>query len=224
MKKLLSIFLALILVLSFAACTSSEDVKGKVDSKSDALTEKNDDEFKIGLGNSTANTYKNEFIGVSCTLDSDWTFLTQEEIYELNNLTNDMLDEKIAESIESANLIYDMQATTEAGDNVAANIEKLSILNSAIHDEESYIDASLPQLKTSLEDIGITVTKSEKIELEFIGKKTFGCYIVGTASNGVTIYEKLACIKKGSYVYVVAAASSTDGKVDEILNQFKAID
>lgn len=66
-------------------------------------------------GEMNGGVYTNEFLAIGCTLDSNWTYLTDEEIAELNRSTTEQLsDEEMRAAMEDASL-QDMFAQADGG-------------------------------------------------------------------------------------------------------------
>ena len=108
MKKFLCLFLAVVLLASLCGCfggNGTDDVRGDIASES---TIQNENEPEFSLGKATSNTYNNDFLGISCTLPTEWAFYTDEQILELNNIVGTIVDEDIAERLKNANTIYDI--------------------------------------------------------------------------------------------------------------------
>ena len=148
-----------------------------------------------------------------------WVFHTEEDIKKLNNLTVDMLDENIAEMIEKATIIYDMQVSEQAtGNNASINLEKLPSYSSALLTPETALKNQIPAMKTSLENVGATVEKIEYQKIELDGKEYDGIYSV-SVYNGVKMEQNAISFKKGDYL-VYLTVTSTQSNIDTLLSYF----
>lgn len=239
MKKLLALILSILMLVSFAACGSSDsddDVRGDLtdDTSSTNSTDSNDSDLDVednnssnseefSFGNATGKKYENEYLGIGCELDSEWTFYTDEQIAELNNITTSNLDEVTAEAIENANVIYDMYAITAKQDTINVNLEKMSGFGASVIDVDTYIDTALPQLKDAMAQMGVTVVKCEKTSLSFAGQ-TVGGIAMEISANGVSAYQKMACIKKGKYIAIIGVATYNTDNTDSLLSKFYSLD
>lgn len=234
MKKLLALILALVMVFTFAACgssTSDEEIRGNItgqNSQTDTDSETNNSEtndsseVKFSIGNASGNKYESNFIGIGCLLDSGWTFYTDAQIAELNNITAETLGDDYISQVEKANLVYDMYATNASGDTINVTLEKLSGLTGVIN-AETYVDTCIPQLKTSMSQMGVTLEKCEKTQFAFAGKIVDGISIVMSA-NGNYAYQKIACLKRGSYIAVIGFSTYTTDSTDALISKFYSLD
>lgn len=216
MKKILVCLLTLALVLSFAACGSTSNVRGEV---SYQPTEKVEEEFDIG--SSVGNTYKNKFIGIQCTLDSNWTFLTDEEIRAQNESTLGMVGEEYKDALANASVVYDMVAThANQTDTVNVVMEKMTVANMLIT-EEQYLSLSKDSAIGGLQSMGFVIDSSEVTKIQFAGAEHYALVLKGNYA-GISFYETLVVIKCSGYIAAVTVGTwNVDGCMD-ILNQFKA--
>jgi len=229
MKKLLALLLALVMLLSLAACGSSdddeEDIRGSVSSDKDKDKDKDKDDDKkdeVEIGTTKNNTYKNEFAGIKCTLDSDWTFLTDEEIKANNETTYGLLGSQYEEAIKNASVFMDMMAQHSNGmDSVNVTIEKLSGI-AASYTETEYAEASKSVKKSAFEQLGMKNVTLAVEEGTFLGEDHIIMNISGTYS-GRTMYEKLALVKCGNYMVLVTACTWGENGCQDILDQFKPL-
>jgi len=211
MKKLFCILLVTLMLLGLCACS-----KGNIgDSFIPTPTEP-----EFSLGSSSNNTYKNDFIGLSCTLPSEWVFLTDEEILELNDLVGDMAGDQIKEALENATVIYDMYATANGGLNsVNVTMEKLNVVQSASYTPKSYMEAQFDALKSALENMGCS-NVNIRYEKIVVDGKTFDGAKVTASISGVPFYETLFCFKQDRYMVNVAIGAAQTDNTAEILACF----
>lgn len=220
MKKLFALLLALIMVFCFTACADDDDVRGDVSSGSNNST--SSEEATFDTGKVSSNKYTNKFLGISCELGSDWTFMTDEEIKENNKQALNMMDnEDYAEALQNASTFTDMMAThSNQTDTLGITFEKLTGVNLTIS-EDKYIDSTKDVLKSSLESMGmqnVTLTTGKD---NFAGKKH--SYVAISAQySGISVYEKIVVVKKGNYVAIVAACTWKTNGCDDVLSLFKA--
>lgn len=228
MKKIIALLLAALMMFMLVSCGDDTSVRGEIGendaTNSDAAaSESTDSETDLKLGSSSNNTYENKFLGIGCKLDSNWTFLSDAEIREANNLTQDLLDDELAEQLENASVIYDMQATkADSSANIVLNIEKIGSLSGALMSEEEYANSTLDGLKSGLESAGLSNIEASVTSVTFAGKEHAAIVVSGEA-YGVKVYEKIVCFKKGKYVAAVAFASYVNDTTDEMLSYFYAI-
>lgn len=244
MKKILIFALTSIMLLSFCACASDvdeDDVRGTKIENSDS--DKNvDDETKeedpvetqatvaptamddsseneFALGTTSGLIYENEFIGIGCTLPSGWTFYTDEQIKELNNITTDMAGEEIAELIKNSNVVYDMLAVnSNQMDTINVVFEKVDM----DLDITEYIDLGLPAAKTALENMGGTNITTNIGTLTIDGKE-FTSVDIECDFQGIKLYQTQFYTKRDKYVVAITAGTYYENKLADILDGFYLI-
>lgn len=179
-----------------------------------------EEEDSFGLGDAENNTYWNETMSIGCTLDENWYFYTREEILELNGMTAEMLDDTLAEAMREAGAMMDMYAMNlVTGATVNVNLERLSLSNSLLISETSYIKLSEESLCTVLGQMGCENVQVETGTMEFLGKE-HACARVSAEISGVQMYETIAVIKTGRTMIVVTSASFYEDITEEVLSCF----
>ena len=179
-----------------------------------------EEEDSFGLGDAENNTYWNETMSIGCTLDENWYFYTREEILELNGMTAEMLDETLAEAMREAGAMMDMYAMNlVTGATVNVNLERLSLSNSLLISEASYIKLSEESLCTVLGQMGCENVQVETGTMEFLGKE-HACARVSAEISGVQMYETIVVIKTGRTMIVVTSASFYEDITEEVLSCF----
>ena len=193
----------------------------EADGASDAGSEL-EAEDDVSLGTNDGTIYENAYFGIGCKLDDQWVMQTDEQILELNNLVADKVSDKFAEVFESGVVITDMMATNvNQVDTVNTGIEKLNG-GAMLVDENKYIELSDPQVVEMLGSMGIENITSTRMETEVAGKKRATLLIQGEYS-GVPVYEKMVCIKKSGYMFVITTCTWGEDKTDEVLSNFYEI-
>ena len=176
------------------------------------------DEFGIGV--SQGNTYWNDAVKLGCTLDESWYFYTDEEILEQNAETAGKLKGDLAEAVKEAGSLMDMMAlNTETGENVNVNLERLSIANSLLVDEDKYIEPSAASLGSALEQVGIEGLDLRTDKIAFLGEE-HPCIRISGKIQDVPLYETLVVVKTGRTMIVVTACSYLEDTTEEILSCF----
>ena len=152
--KRIALLLVFVMALLLVSCSGNNDVRGEV----------------IELGSTSDNKYENKFFGIGCKLNDDWTFLSNGEIREMNDITNDMGDDEMASTLETAEIIYDMSAvkSNSSGD-IVINIENLGIISSATMKEEEYAAASIEGVKSTFEELQATNINAKEDSVTFAG-------------------------------------------------------
>lgn len=218
MKKLLSLFLILVMVLAFCGCEDEKDVKKKTPS---TVTTQNDNGFSIGTVD--GKTYRNEFLGLSFTIPDGWTFYTQEQILQLNQLTSNMVSEEIAEALENANVVYDMFAqelTTGSSINVVLEKQSAEIIETL--DIKNALELQVPTIKATYTGIGYTDINTEYQKVTLDGKEFDALYLTAKL-NGTDMYCYAICYKITSRLVNVTVCTMGTNNLDTLLECFTLI-
>lgn len=220
---LTGIIYILTLLLSFGTGSgSAKEVRGMV---TPLATEEPATEAAspmLSLGSSRGNHYSSSYLGIQCTLDDSWTFLSDEEIREQNNLTQELLGEKYQKELESADTLQDMMATQVDGVNtINITLTKLSGAE-LFASEEDCARAAKDVAVDGLGEMGITVVFADVAEVTFAGEKHYCLQISGTYM-GYEVYETTVCMKRGNYMAAINACTWITNETAELLNYFEAI-
>ena len=203
MKRATTLLLALVMVFTLAAISPA------------ARAEDN-----FGTGTIQDNVYWNETMKIGCALDETWYFYSEEEIMEANGTTAEVLEGEIAEMIENGGTLTDMFAQNlETGATLNVVFERVSLPDSLLYNEKSYIEAGIPTLEDAFAQMGIEDVAFTTQEMEFMGETHCVLLITGMYS-GVPIYEQLAVVKDGRNFTVVTVVSVMEGEAEEVLSSF----
>ena len=216
MKKLISGILVLMLML-LAAC-GEQDIRGsKIDSNANA----EESEFSVGKINGLV--YENAFIGIGCKLDSNWSFSSDEEIRQMNNITTDIMGAEYQEILENADIVYDMAAIHANGlDNINVNLQKVNPLQLAALDLNAHYETQFDMLRDAFENMGYT-----NIRLE-VGQVTIGGENLPVLFNRADIGEYTICqvciaIKCNGYLANVTVSTFDESTLNDLLACFYLI-
>lgn len=207
MKKTVSLVALLLAVVMLCGC-------GAGSSNGD------DTSAPFEMGKVAGNQYTNNFLGITCTLDEQWTFYTDEQIKEANDIATDMMGEDIAEQLENARIVYDMMASSQSGASVSVNIENMS-LSGLVVTAEAYLSSQMDSVKTGLEQMGFSDVTVENKTYEFAGNSEEGLYIRASV-NGVIFEEAIVALKRGMR-FANISVGTVGGDLDSILALFKAV-
>ena len=246
LKRILAGVLALVMVLSFAACSEKKESGSKKDKETTATTDMWNSEVVVettapyeteeptveatepaaengfSIGTNSGNTYMSEFIGVKCTLDENWVLMTDEEIRAQNEATLGLLGDEYEKLLANAVNAYDMMATNvNEMDTVAVLLEKLSGVN-VLLTEVQYIEASKDMAVAGLEQMGFTIEAADVITVQFAGAEHTALSITGNYL-GVPVYECVVAVKCGEYVACVTACTWLENTCMDVLNLFQPI-
>lgn len=239
MKKIVSLILAALMLLSMTACGSKPaDVRGEVQTAATEApktteaqpsaeaepetTEAAEAEEDVQLGTTASNTYTNKFLKLSCTLDSDWVFYSDEEIREINQIAQDALGEKYAEQVKKADSLQDMYAANyENGCTLNITMSRIGAMGLVLT-PDTYADAAMPQLAPALESAGMTDVKIEKGTVEFAGETATALFIQ-TTNQGYPFFETMVILERGGYIVCITSASYIEDTTMDALNAFTKI-
>ncbi len=214
MKKLLALLLALMMVFSFAACGEKETADNKTDAG---------DKSSFTFGTVENNVYENEFIGIGCELPSAWTFYSEEDIMELNNITMSYMDEDFQEAIENATLLYDMYAQSSNGlNNINVVLQKIPQIQLDTLDLEDTFELGFNQAKTALENMGYT-NVSFKGEKRKVCGKEMPIGVITSQIGGMPLTQLQFAIKCDGYLASVTISDYTSDGSD-LLGLFYSLD
>lgn len=228
-KRIVSILLVAMMLLTLAACGSKEDLKGEVSDNNisapstdvnasvitDTTTGETGETEEFQAGSVTGKTYENKSLGLGINLPGDWTFLSAKELAEQNGITYSG-----SGPVESGNVLYEaMGISGDKTSNIIVNFEDLGAVNGLTMTAESYIDIVLPQLEKSYTDVGMTLVNSGKIDVT-IGGKTFKAIKVECDYNGVKVYQNMICVKTGKYMGVIGISGTGANQMDTLLSSF----
>lgn len=243
MKKLLTLTLALLVVLSLCACggpaasvsggetsvpTTEPSAEPTTEPSTAATTEATEvpteDEEDPRLGSYADGVYINDYLGVRCALDENWTVFSAQELASLNGMVAELMtDEDLAEQLASSNSVQLFYAMADEGlVTLNIGIENLGILYGTLLDEQSYADRSVDLLVSALESAGMENVTAGTTTVTFAGGEHVCVTVHGTFYD-VDVYEQIVCVKMGSYMALYTAASYYEDITTDLLDLFTAI-
>ena len=215
MKQILGMPVLLALLLILTACGAGKAADGT----GEAVPE-------LQMGEMSGGVYANAFLGIGCSLDSDWTYLTNEEILELNTAAAEqMTDEELREMLETADVIQDMYAQADGGRvSMAVCFEKLDAANGAVTDEAAYLEAAIPVLEQGLTETGVTDMTIEELTETLAGEEHQAVKFSGMLDAETPIYQEQVYLKKGSYMAIITLCSAGEDITARLAAMFHALD
>ena len=205
MRKKMGCLLALMALLSaLTACggDSAEDVSGTLPPETPMTPE----ETEFQSGRVEGGTYTNEFLSVACQLGDEWTYLTDEEIAQLNGEIGESLTDEELSEMFSINVIF----------------EDMGVLYGAALDEDAYINLVMPTLEDALMQAGMSDIQVEAGSMEFAGADHSTLRVTSTISE-IPVYELMVCVKEGNYMGVITLASYLEDTTEEMAALFTAL-
>ena len=154
-------------------------------------------ERQLSLGSFSGSTYTNSYAGFGCTLDGSWTFADAQQLQQLTEASAGLVSEADVEnyfSTTNTTSLTDMYAeSSEMMATVNVLYAKVSVAERLAYstlDEEGVIDATLAQseqLKSIYESMGVSITSTEKVLVNFLGEEHYAMKTV-TDTGGVAGY------------------------------------
>ena len=232
MKKIITLILILSLVL--CGCGGSKEPAGQVTPQTEAsATEAPQAEEKaLSIGRIEGGVYTNEYIGIGCEMDENWSIYSAEELQQLPGNVQELMEgSDMAEAMESYPQIFDMQAEN-VNDLLSVNVVYTKVgmqerLMYATMSEEDVIDTVLAQsdmIIQSYEQAGMTIKTMEKIKVTFLGEEHFATY-TEAESQGVPIYMvQLMNYHLGAYGVTMTCTSYMENNTQTILDMFYVVE
>ncbi len=216
MKRFLSLSLAVLMLLSFAACGESKIVSKKesesIDSTTEAQTINPMSEpttitlplhETITFGKLTDISYENEYFGFGIEVPSNWSTKPISEIATLNNTDADTIQnnfESVAGNMHAGYLFYSIDDNT--GNNISVTIENLDLFNDQNMTPEKYLKTSEPLIKQVYANMGATNIDIE-ISTVNIGNNTYDCLSSVFNIDGEETDQLIVVIQKDHYLAVI---------------------
>lgn len=226
MKKVIGLLLVFMMIFAVCGCGASEtDIRGEyTGSSADEMPETDILSKEFSLGETSGKTYRNEFIGIGCDLSEDWSFYTDEQIKELNNISIDMMGEDAKEIIENATIVYDMYATDSGGfNNINVNLEKVNPAQLLALDLAESLEEQFPVIEESLSNMGYENLNHEISTIEIDGKAMVAMYLSGQI-NGVDSYQVCFQKKCNGYLANITLSTFFEDNLSQLASSFYWLD
>ena len=191
--------------------------------------ESGDAEFEFGT--TSGGTYENRFFGIGCTLDENWTFVSDEVLNASHAELADRTDnEKLKEVLSSTGSLTDMFASADNGLlSINVTLENMGVLYGLTMDEDTYVDQILPIYVDQMNQVGIfSDFSAEKSTVMLAGQertaiRSHGFRMVEGMDEGVEFYMVQAFIKAGNYMAVITLGSCLEDVTDTLASYFYAL-
>lgn len=214
MKKSVCLLLAALMLVALFGC-GTDHIRGEIVGGDETPSEP-----EFSLGTTTGKTYKNDFLGISCTLPDGWVFYTDAQIRELNNLTGEYLDEDVAQVLANATIVYDMFAqNTVQGATMNINMEKLNVVQVVGLDIKKTLEAQIDALKSTYENMGCTDIQAGYQKIKVDGKD-FDALRITAKMQGVDMFVVTFAFLRGNYLANVSICSVQTDQIGDILDYF----
>ena len=241
MKKKLCLFLALVLVLSLAACGEKPEVGGEVkpnDQLFDTIPagvvqekEPEETEKDLSLGRMEGGIYTNEYAGFTCELDSNWAFMSAVELQQVPATVTDAISgSELADALENTQQFMDMQAENVT-DLTTMNVlyQKMSMQERLLYatmSEEQVLENILTQKDMLIEayaQAGIYVSSMTVVKVNFLGQERYAMRTEATMQDVPYYILQLYEVNLGTYSVTTTVASFIEDRTESLLDLFQPL-
>ena len=181
------------------------------------------------LGRIQGGVYVNEYMGISCELDSAWEFYTAEELQELPENVSELFKDTAMED-QMSNLTYITDMSAENADEMTSmNIiyQKMGIQERLAFSgmtNSDVVDSMLSTQKDFLVETyaqaGINVQEMYKKTVTFCGEERdalyMACDVAGIAYYALQLFD----YSLGDYAVTMTVTSFVEDKTDSLLTLF----
>lgn len=213
MKKLLAILLCIAMLTALTACGDNEIPE--------TLRGEQSTQKEFALGQTSGLNYENQFIGIGCTLSSDWTFYTDAQIRQLNNQTADLAGDVYEDLMANTNMVYDMWAKNANNtDSINVILEKSTVATVENFDFQKNYELVFPSMKQGFENMGYTDIQYTFQTISLDGKTLSG--VLTTANYGYgTMYQKQFAVPcDNGYIATVTVSAFDIDRTDHYISSF----
>lgn len=182
-------------------------------------------EFRRGTVD--GQTYTSEFLGLVCTVPAEYSYLSDSEMAELNQLAADSLtdSELVAEMrqrLEDGAQVQDMYAMTEGG------LQTVNVMLSKLESEgevdmAAFADLAADEVKRAYQSIGMSQIEASHETVDFMGGQYEGIYMTAIYEESAPVYCQQVYMQQGGYVCVISLVSYVDDHIAEMMDFFAPI-
>lgn len=207
MKKIISLILVICLMAGVLAACGGQ---------SNTPTEPAPNTAEYTRGTTGDTSWSSPWIGLSYTLNDEFTFTSEEQFTELMQITADVIlvDDNGNSIVDYSKLdiVYEMMATGKDGSNVIVICEK----NKNGYTPQAYMNA----VKIQLRQAGMEYTFSAMTEYT-IGGKTMSRFDATTNAYGPTMYQTYLLMMQGDRMVQIVASSTNKAMIETMFGAFK---
>lgn len=225
MNKTTVFLLALAMTVMLASCGTAEDKIGEISTGEAEISEKETtaettEPETAAKGENSGTTYRNDSAGIMCELDDSWTLYSEEELAMLAGSVTEVLnDDGFEKLVEAGVCLYDFYAYREDGANLNITIAKIAGLESV--DEKKYVETVSEGITESMSGAEFKIRDVEIEETLFAGERHSMVH-VSLEYQGNALFERIAFIKKGAYVFQITSATYFEDSTAELMDMFTA--
>ncbi len=221
MKKIISLLLVLITVLSLSACTGHIP-KEEVDEFIKEISDEQVFDSDFLLGSVNGQTYRNEFIGLEFTADDGWEYLNYEEILKLNNPNSEPVFDDSEDLFKNTDFINPIYASNNTGSDVSFILEKLPNLDPSTYIAIDILEPLIPEMKKSYEESGAT-NFSYEIKNNTVDGKVVDTFVIECTINSMNMCQLIFTVPLPDYLVSISITAPSKSEAEDLLNNFKWI-
>lgn len=226
MRKLIALLLVILQISVMCACGNTDEPASTEPASTEPAVEETgilseiDKEKEFSQGVTEGQTYKSEFVGIGCELDSDWLFYDEEKIAELNKTAMEMAGEDYKNAVSNIEVVYDMFAVDSTGlNNVSVTLEKGDISEIEKVNLTEYYENVISSAKANFTSMGCTNISCEVVTLN-IDNKPVQLIKTKAEANGTMMNQTYFSKKCNGYMANVTTTTFGEDKCEEILAKF----
>ncbi len=199
----------LCLCLCFTACDSSVP---------EAVTPNKAPSFS--MGRISGNTYRNDFLGLGCTIPQGWEIYSEKQLLEINNLQGESIDEEVLEQLKNSNLVFVLFAQQlNEGSSINVNMEKVAATQLLTLDIQQILEAQIPTIISTYQNIGYTNVEVNYQKTTIDGKELDSLYI-SAKINGMDFALVCFTFMKANYMVNVSVGTLQTENLNNLLGCF----
>lgn len=172
----------------------------------------------ISRGIISGNTYTNDFIGITITKPSSWTFASDKQLQEQFGIVLDGFSDFEQEFIKNST-IYDMMLVSPSASNILVMFEDLSASGSQNISIDDYVDILSRQLKAQTA-LNYTMLGTYTGSLSGI---SYTVMDVEASSNGASVFQRYYLRKQGKYMTCIVMTATSEMDFSTMENMFSSI-
>ena len=215
MKKLIAILMCAVILFSLGACSGGNGdgentppvSTSEADTSTPDTTKEKTDEAQIARGTISGDVYTNDFVGITFTKPTEWSYLTDKEISETVNIGQNALDLSVIEkALTETATVYDMATRDDYGNSVMVCYENTML--TALR--EITIDEYEQNVKVNLESITEIDYEFQSSEDISLGDTSFRRIIFSATVNDVEMTQAYYAKVMGKYVITFIVTAVTE--------------
>ena len=226
MKKLTAFLIALVLLLSLAACAQEEvltshrraDRKIAVKETTEVTedeTQTDESDVDSKRGKFDGQTYENTFLGIGCTLDRQWMYATPEEVEQIMAASGSAMG---ISGLSDEDVYYDMFAATSEGYQISVTFSKDTYLTKKLSEEE-LLEASADMLEYYIQSAGYENLQTGIEEFSFLDYDT-KVLKVSADAYGRTLCEYIVTFRTQKHIVSITVFAESEEACAQLIDQF----